>query len=82
MFDIETIDDLIGAFGGPSKLGAHLGIGDTAVHNWAARGFVPPSWHLRLFVDLKARGATVNPELFELERSAARVLYPDHHAAA
>lgn len=83
MFDINTIDELVSFFGGPARLGGMLGIGDTAVHNWVARGFVPPSWHLRLYVDLRKMGKTANPELFELERDHAALLYPDlEHVAA
>jgi hypothetical protein len=82
MFDINTIDDLVDAFGGASKLGHLLGIGDTAVHNWSARGFIPPSWHLRLYVDLRKMGRKANPELFELDGENASVLYPEHSVAA
>jgi hypothetical protein len=82
MFDINSVDDLIGAFGGASKLGSSLGIGDTAVHNWSARGFIPPSWHMRLYVDLRKMGKTATPELFELDGENACVLYPEASVAA
>jgi hypothetical protein len=77
MFDIETIDDLVATFGGPSRLGGILGIGDTAVHNWIARNYIPPSWHMRLYVDLRRMGKTADPELFELAHDHAPLLYPD-----
>jgi hypothetical protein len=66
MFDINSIEELIEALGGPSKLGSLLGIGDSAVCNWSARGFIPPSWHLRLSCELFEAGKTLNPEVFEI----------------
>lgn len=82
MYDIETIDDLVATFGGPTRLGGLLGIGDTAVHNWIARGFIPPSWHLRLYVDLRKIGKTAHPELFELGHDHAPILYPERDSVA
>ena len=75
-YDVDTIDDLISLFGGPTKLGQELGIGDNAICNWSARGFIPPSWHLRLYVDLRRLGKTANPELFEMPPESGRVLFP------
>ncbi len=76
IYDIDSIDELIRFFGGPTKLGHELGIGDNAICNWAARGFIPPSWHLRLYVDLRRLEKTANPELFEMPAESASVLFP------
>lgn len=58
---INSIDELIEAFGGASDLGRQLGITQEAVSNWKARGEIPSGWHLRLAVDAAAMGWQVDP---------------------
>lgn len=74
-YDASTIEELIDLFGGTSKLADMLGLGDSAICNWVARGFIPPSWHMRLYVELVGMGKKAHPELFEMPSEVGSVLY-------
>lgn len=75
-YDVNTIDGLIEALGGPAQLGDALGIGAAAVCNWKARGWIPPSWHLRLLIELRALSLSVDPALLECSPEQFQVLFP------
>ena len=66
VYDINTLDELIAALDGPVKGAQWAGAGASAICNWRARGYVPPSRHLPLLIELKRRGKSINPALFEL----------------
>jgi hypothetical protein len=68
---IETIDDLIEAYGGASALGEKLGITQEAVSMWRARGEIPGGWHMELFVDARVRGWDLAPCVFGFHDSAS-----------
>lgn len=63
---IRTIDELVDALGGVVEVGRWLGIGKQAVSNWSMRGYIPPAWHLRLFLEIQKRGLCVAPAVFGL----------------
>lgn len=65
-YDINTVSDVIDCLGGPTELGARLGITQEAVSNWKARGYIPNGWHLKLVVWLGGTGRSVDPELFDM----------------
>jgi hypothetical protein len=72
---IHTVDQLIVAFGGPTGLADWAGLGSTAIANWASRSFIPPGWHLRLYVEACRRGLSLDLEaLFGLSSDEADVL--------
>lgn len=66
MLQISTISELIDALGGPSELGAFLGITQEAVSNWKARGAIPPGWHARLILEARKRSIIVDGSVFGL----------------
>lgn len=66
VYDLNTIDDLIEALGGPVKLGKSLDISQSAVSQWKVRGHISDGWHMRLFADATALGLSVNPVVFDL----------------
>jgi len=61
---IDTISDLVNAFGGTAKLAELLDVGMSAVSNWKNAEEVPPGWHLRLFIEANKRGFEIEPEFF------------------
>lgn len=67
MRNVSTIPKLVDALGGPSALGALLGITQEAVSNWTARGFIPTGWHLRLSLLARRRGIAIDPAVFGLD---------------
>jgi hypothetical protein len=64
---IRNIHDLVTAFGGSGKFADWLGVTGSYVSNMLARGYLPGGFHMRVYVELKRRGLTVSPELFDLE---------------
>jgi len=66
MYDIKSISDMVTELGGPSELGAILGITQEAVSNWVARDYVPGGWHMQLAAILYRRGKSVDPRVFNL----------------
>ena len=72
MYDINTIDELVEALGGDTKVGRWLGISQPAVAAWKMRRHIPPGWHMRLWAELTRLGHSVNPEVFGMsERDLA-----------
>ena len=83
MYDINTIDDLVDVLDGTS--GAALWA-DTkwpsAISNWKSRGYIPPSRHLPLLIELKRRGKTITPALLEISEEDMSFLLSPVEAAA
>lgn len=75
MHDIETIEHLIEEMGGPTKMGAWLGISQEAVSAFKVRG-VPPGWHVRILAEMRRRGKSLNPDVLGISDDDARVLFP------
>ena len=65
---ITSVDQLVDAWGGTNKFAEWADVGPSAVSNWKAQGYVPEGYHLRLFLDARARGLEVGPSLFGLKR--------------
>ena len=73
-YDINSLDELIAEFDGPSGAADWAGSRDSAICNWRSRGYVPPSRHLRLLIELKRRGKSIKPALLELTQEDLDVL--------
>lgn len=73
-YDITSIDQLIDVLGGPSAIGEWLGITQEAVSNWKARRSIPPGWHFKLAKAARARGCSIDPQVFGLEPDDAPFL--------
>lgn len=72
---IQTIDQLVDALGGTGEVGEWADIGANAVANWIARGWIPPGWHLRLYIEANRRGLKLAYErLFGLSTDDAEIL--------
>jgi hypothetical protein len=75
MYDINTIDELVQALNGPTCAAQWAGTKwPSAISNWVSRGYVPPSRQLRLLIEMKRRGKTINPALLELTQEDLDVL--------
>ena len=73
---IISVDHLVDALGGPTKVGEWLGINQSAVSMWKIRGEIPPGWHLRIYLEAEARGFSLSERVFgyevaDIDRSAA-----------
>lgn len=64
MKHIRTIAELIEFFGGDTALASRLDITQSAVAHWKIRQQIAAGWHLRLLMELRQRGATVDPHVF------------------
>jgi predicted SpoU family rRNA methylase len=63
---IETVSQLVKAFGGTVALAKWAGVTPSVVSNWKERGHIPTVWHLRLYLECKQRKLEVLPKLFGL----------------
>ena len=63
---ISSADELIRAFGGPSKLALLLCLTQGRVSQWKADG-IPTGWHMRLARMAEARGLVVDDRVWGLE---------------
>lgn len=77
IYDINTIDELIDVLDGPSKAAELVSssaryrigtISPAGICNWKDRGYIPPSRHLPVLLELKRRGKTINPALLEMSQ--------------
>jgi hypothetical protein len=71
-YDINTIGELVDAFGGDTQMAGSLNLSQPAVANWKLYGKIPGRWHLRLFLAIKRRGLSVDPTLFDLTAEEVR----------
>jgi hypothetical protein len=72
MTQIETVTDLVRAFGGTGAMADWVGTTDACVSLWKNRGCLPGGYHLRVLLECQRRGFKVSPKLFELEGPDAK----------
>ena len=61
---LRTADDVVAAFGGTKAAAEWAGVGESAVSNWIARGFIPPGWHFRMHEHFEARQYRLESTVF------------------
>lgn len=61
---LETVEDVVEAFGGTTEAAKWAGVGPSAVSNWIAKGFVPPGWHFRMSDYFRERGHVLSRSVF------------------
>lgn len=76
MYDINSIEELVEALGGPTVLGDEFGITQEAVSNWSTRVNIPGGWHVQLYAMARRKGLTVNPKVFNLTEKQVEGLFP------
>ena len=70
---IRTVDELVEALGTPFLM-EWLGVEPSTISSWKARG-IAPSWHLRLFLELKRRRLRFDcAALFGIDEESARIV--------
>lgn len=62
---LNTITEVVDAFGGTKALAMWTGTGESAISNWIARGEIPPGWHYRLHMEALDRGFEIDPCVFD-----------------
>ena len=61
---LRTANDVVAAFGGTKAAAEWAGVGESAVSNWIARGFIPPGWHFRMHEHFEARQYRLESTVF------------------
>jgi DNA-binding transcriptional regulator YdaS (Cro superfamily) len=61
---LTSVDAVIEALGGPTKIAALAGIWPSAVSNWRVRGEIPPENFLLISDALRAIGTEAEPSVF------------------
>jgi hypothetical protein len=63
---IDTVAELVTAFGGTFALARWADVVPSTVSNWKEQNHIPPGWHLRLYLECENRNLKVSPKLFGL----------------
>jgi predicted SpoU family rRNA methylase len=82
---IETVAQLVKAFGGTFALAKWADVVPSTVSNWKEQDAIPPGWHLRLYLECAQRKLNVAPKLFEIEdkpKTKAKPRRPSKRAEA
>ena len=66
MRKINTIPDLVEAWGGTCKLAAWAYVRPSAVSNWVIRGTIPANLHMRLHREGHERGLEIDDNIFKI----------------
>lgn len=61
---LKTAACVVEALGGTKLAAEWAGVGESAVSNWLARGFIPPGWHFRLHAHFAPQGLELAPTAF------------------
>lgn len=61
---LKTASCVVNALGGTKLAAEWAGVGESAVSNWLARGFIPPGWHFRLHAHFAPEGVSIAPTAF------------------
>ena len=69
---IETVDQLVSAFGGTAEFSRWLDVVPSTISNWKEQGCIPPGWHLRLYLECQRRELNVHVELLFGEAYAVK----------
>jgi hypothetical protein len=67
--ELDTVADVIDAFGGLKAMRDLFGGGPSKFCNWKAAGGFPEKMHMRIYVAACERGLNVAPELIGMKRS-------------
>ena len=70
---LRTAACVVEALGGTKLAAEWAGVGESAVSNWLARGFIPPGWHIKLHTHFTPLGLELAPTAFgQTEPSQSR----------
>jgi hypothetical protein len=79
----EAIRQFIDAMGGPVDVGKTFRLSVAAVSQWPERDYIPPAWHLRLWVEARKRNVAFDPvTLFGLSENDVITLFGQQPLAA
>ena len=76
---IETIDELVEAFGKTGKFARMLDVVPSAVSNWKADGAIPRGYHLQIYLEARRRRLRLSPKVFNMTDKHFAVS-PEAHA--
>lgn len=69
---LDSIDEVIHAFGGVKAMCAIFGGVPSRFSNYKAAGRFPDSMHMRVYVEAMARGLKIAPDLVGMKRASAQ----------
>lgn len=64
---IDSVSELVAAFGGTGAMAEWLDVGSSTVSNWKALGYIPRSYHFMIYLECKERGIELEPSAFGLK---------------
>lgn len=60
---LNTVREVVAAFGGPAAMAKRFGVGTSAVSNWQGWDRLPDHMHMKIFLAARELGLTLTPEL-------------------
>jgi len=63
---IRTIEQLVEAFGGTFAMAEWADVVPSSVSNWKSANYLPPGYHLRVWLWAQANGVRIDPSLLGL----------------
>jgi hypothetical protein len=66
--DLQTVSEVIDAFGGPKAMCSIFGGVPSRFYNYKAAGKFPEQMHMRIYVEARERGLNIAPELIGMRR--------------
>ena len=61
---LQTVLEVVEALGGTKATAEWCDVGMSAISNWLDRDYIPPGWHYRMTMKLKAMGFEIEPTVF------------------
>ncbi len=77
---IETIDDLVDAFGKTGEFARFLDVVPSAVSNWKADGAIPRGHHLQIYLEARRRRLRISPKVFNMTAKQFSASQSEAHA--
>lgn len=66
---IDTVSQFVKAFGGNKALAEWCDVVPSTICNWKEQDYIPPGWHLRLYLESQKRKLPVALRLFGITPS-------------
>lgn len=67
---LQSVREIVVAFGGTSAMARWAEVGPPAVSNWLAWDYIPPAWHYRIDKHLTKEGYKVDPRAFGMAEAS------------
>ena len=76
--EAAAVSRFIGDMGGAKSVGDFCGMSAAHIETWPEKGYIPPAWHMRFWVESIKRGIACDPtQLFDMSAADSALLIGD-----